>query len=96
MKHLIILFVCTFGFFSCQAELSLETKGADRGKAKIQDFNTEKNLRVALFDTRKVTDEKKPEINYGSMDANFVTLDSVVYMVHWNDTDDYKLSLIHI
>ncbi len=90
MRHFLISFFCLFALTACQAEVSFETKGADRGKAKITDFNTEANTRVALIDKRKLEGEAKPELNYGSMDANFITLDGTTYMVHWNDTEDFK------
>ena len=84
------IFVLLFCLLACKP-VSLDAQGADRGKAKVEDFNTESNIRVALVDSRKVKpEEAPPELTYGSMDARFITLDGITYMVHWNDIEDHK------
>lgn len=74
---------------SCQ-KASLEAPGQDRGQGKVDDFSMEPNIRIALYQAHDLTDQKEPEITYGSMDTYFITLDKITYMVDWNDKDDFK------
>lgn len=95
MKNFLILFLCVFCMVSCQSTPSLEAKGADRGSAKVKDFNRETNVRVALIEKAKLEDMKKngsklPELTYGGMDVRFLTLDDVTFIVHWDDDQDFN------
>lgn len=96
MKLLILFCVLTLGLSACKKEVSLETKGIERGQGEVKDFNYEPNVRVALLDTRALEElksqgpEKKPELTYGAMDVRYITLDDVTYMVHWDDDKDFK------
>ncbi len=68
---------------------SLEAPGSDKGQGAVTDFSIEPNTRVALY-SRPTQGEAPPELSYGSMDAHFVTIDNVTYMVDWNDVADFK------
>lgn len=70
--------------------VSLETAGKDSGREPVTDFSIEKNIKIALFQKDELNSEKGPALNYGSMDAYFVTLGTVTYMVDWNDLADFK------
>lgn len=88
--YLAVFLTMSCALLSCQSA-SLEAPGSEKGKANVEDFNIEKNIKVAFYMESDLADKSKsPELTYGSMDAYFVTLDGVEYMVDWNDLDDYK------
>lgn len=72
---------------ACQTA-SLEAPGSDSGEGPVTDFSIEKNTRIALFRKEDIKDGKA--LTYGAMDAYFVTIGTVTYMVEWNDLADYK------
>lgn len=72
---------------ACQTA-SLEAPGIDRGQGTVTDFSTEPNIHVAFYQPPAAG--TTPDLKYGSMDANFITIDDVTYMVEWNDTADFK------
>ncbi|MGV3525679.1 MAG: hypothetical protein ACO1RX_15765 [Candidatus Sericytochromatia bacterium] len=91
MKRIVMLVLAGLCLLGCQQTVSLEAPGEDRGLGNLNDFNIEKNVRVALYQASDVKEGKEPpELTYGSMDAQFVTLDNVIYMVDWNDQEDFK------
>lgn len=69
---------------------SLEAPGKDHGNGPVTDFSIENNIHIALIPEEKIKDGKAPDLTYGSMDAHFVTIDGVTYMVDWNDLNDFK------
>jgi hypothetical protein len=88
-KYVLPLLLCLMTFlFACEPA-SLETPGKEYGVGIVKDFNIDKNLRVAVFQKSSAKDGKV-ELNYGAMDAHFVTIDDVMYMVDWNDLQDFK------
>lgn len=84
------------GLSACEQTASLDAPGRDYGVAKVKDFQIENNVRVALFKQSEVTEDKQPELTYGSMDAHFVSLEdakegkTIDYMVDWKDLQDFK------
>ena len=77
--------------FGCEQETSgsLQPPGEIRGKAVLTDFNVQTNIRVALY-REQALKEGTVKLTYGAMDANFVTLGKITYMVNWNDIEDFK------
>ncbi|PKL79261.1 MAG: hypothetical protein CVV27_02110 [Candidatus Melainabacteria bacterium HGW-Melainabacteria-1] len=75
---------------ACPQSASLEAPGAENGTGPVNDFNIESNVRVALFEKSQAEGDKVPELTYGAMDAHFVTIDQIAYMVDWNDLEDFK------
>lgn len=69
---------------------SLKAPGAEKGTGSVTDFSLEPNTRVALYKEAEMADGKQPELTYGSMDAYFVTIDDVTYMVHYDDQAEFK------
>jgi len=88
-KYILPLLLCLMTLLVACEPASLETPGKEYGVGVIKDFNIDKNLRVAVFQQAAVKDSKV-ELNYGAMDAHFVTIDDQVYMVDWNDLQDFK------
>jgi len=74
---------------ACPSE-SLEAPGVDTGEEIVKDFSMEPNIRMAVYRKEEIKDGKQPKLTYGSLDAYFVTLGEVVYMVDWNDLADFK------
>lgn len=77
---------------ACQTA-SLEAPGSDKGNGPVTDFSMEQNIRIALFHADEVKKDGKgpgPTLTYGAMDAHFVTIGTVTYMVDWNDLADFK------
>ncbi|PIQ24333.1 hypothetical protein COW36_24075 [bacterium (Candidatus Blackallbacteria) CG17_big_fil_post_rev_8_21_14_2_50_48_46] len=88
MNFLLLVFLC---FLPACENPSLDPGGQERGKGKVVDFSLEPNIRVALYLEVDLKSGKKTELNYGAMDAYFVTLDdNITYMVDWNDIEDFK------
>lgn len=88
-KYIFPLLLCLMTLlFACEPA-PLETPGKDYGVGIVKDFNIDKNLRVAVFQ-KPSTPDAKVELNYGAMDAHFVTIDDAIYMVDWNDLPDFK------
>lgn len=88
VKHLVI--ACSLSLLiSCgdNKPVELDAPGIDRGNGEIQDYTIRHNIEVALINKdKKKSDEP---LSYGSMDANFITIDGVEYIVDWN-AKDYK------
>ncbi|MGE3724091.1 MAG: hypothetical protein AB7I41_00965 [Candidatus Sericytochromatia bacterium] len=76
-------------FVGCE-NANLDPGGVEKGKGKVVDFTMEPNTRVALYLDSELKAGKKPNLEYGSMDAHFVTLDNTTFMVDWNDLADFK------
>src|SRR3990167_1035778 len=76
-------------FVGCE-NANLDPGGVEKGKGKVVDFAMEPNIRVALYLDSELKAGKKPNLEYGSMDAHFVTLDNTTFMVEWNDLEDFK------
>lgn len=95
-KYLTLLLFVLLSVTACQKEVSLKAKGIDRGQGKVIDFNFETNVKVALVEQRRIDElqaqdpPKQPELNFGSMDVRYVTIDDVTYVVHWEDEQDFK------
>lgn len=94
MKHKLLLRWASASLLAlmlsaCQTA-SLEAPGPDSGEEPVTDFSIEKDIRIALFRKEDIKDGKVPELTYGRMDAHFVTLGTVTYMVDWDDLPDFK------
>ena len=74
----------------CKEEIAFEAPGEREGQGEIQDFSVELDTRVALYSDQDVEQGKIPELVYGRMDVHFVTISSIVYIIDWNDLDDFK------
>lgn len=85
----IVFLLCLFFFVGCE-NANLDPGGVEKGHGKVVDFTMEPNIRVALYLDSELKAGKKPKLEYGSMDAHFVTLDDKTYMVDWNDLEDFK------
>ena len=89
LRHLMMAIICLVAISACESA-PLEAPGPDRGRGDVKDFIIEPNTRIALINELELQENKNPEINYGAMDAHFVTIDDVTYMVEWNDLEDFK------
>jgi len=69
---------------------SYAAPGIDIGRAPVTDFSIEKNIKIALFHKEDIQPNKVPNLTYGAMDAHFITLGTVTYMVDWDDLADFK------
>ena len=89
IKQMIGISLLMLLIVSCQDKPS-KVPGLDSGKAEVSDFSMEPNVRVALFNESDIQNGKSPELNYGSMDTYFITLDKITYMVDYTDKEDFK------
>lgn len=89
LRRLMLAMFCLMVLSACESA-PLEAPGPDRGRGNVKDFSIESNLRVALITETELKANKAPELNYGAMDAHFVTIDDITYMVEWNDIEDFK------
>lgn len=87
--RLFMSILCLVMLFACNSE-PLEAPGPDHGRGRVKDFSIEPNLRVALIVEQELQENKTPEINYGAMDAHFVTIDDITYMIEWNNLENFK------
>lgn len=77
-------------FFSSCQDASLEPMGEERGIGDFQDFHVAYSERVALIPVSEYNNGKIKELNYGLIDAHYITLSGNTYMVSWNDLKDFK------
>ncbi len=85
-----IFIFCVFAFLMACKPASLEAPGSDKGFGTVQDFSISPNVRMALYSSSDTEAEKQPELEFGSMDVHYVTLDGTTYMVDWSDIEDFK------
>ena len=88
-QYMIVVLLLCFSLSSCEQQ-DLSPPGAEYGIAVIKDFSSTPNVKIALFKEAELDSGQKIELSYGAMDASFIILDDVEYMVDWNDLDDFK------
>ncbi|MBF2053806.1 MAG: hypothetical protein IGS03_10145 [Candidatus Sericytochromatia bacterium] len=89
LRRFTMALICLMVISACESA-PLEAPGPDKGRGNVKDFIIEPNIRVALINEIELEQNKNPEINYGAMDAHFVTIDDITYMIEWNDLEDFK------